>query len=476
MTATGDTTSLTVGVPNSSTDQFGGFIQGTGQFIASGNGMLTTGTIAMNGTGSIDAAAGTLIVDGSISAGSLAVGRFATFGGLGLWNFSASVVFQAGATFQVTLDGLAPGSQYTQLVDSNATTGVNLGNSTLAAVIGYRYEQGDQFAIISAPSIQSGFQNVVAGRALLGGSVPFGVAAASTSIVIMPLQSVTATQLSSSANPTNPGVPVTFTASVNTRTAPVGTGSVTFMQGTTVLGNAPVGATGTATLTTTTLPIGSTPVTAIYNGAGGNLGSTSSSLTQVVVPFTTVTSLASGPNPSVFGHSVTFTAAVVAAGAPVTSGTVTFRRGSQLLGSVALDGSGTATLSVSSLAVGKDQVQAVFGGTTTNLSSVSPILKQTVEPVSTVTSVSLTTQTLASGSTRYTLVASVAPATATSTAPVVGTVVFRQNGKVIGKAKLKAGTAVLAIGRRPPRGKFVAQFQRGTDFKASTSPPLVLPA
>ncbi len=67
-TTAGDTTSLSVGVPNSSTDVFDGFIQGTGQFIASGNGDLTTGTIAMNGTGSIEANYGTLTVDGSISA------------------------------------------------------------------------------------------------------------------------------------------------------------------------------------------------------------------------------------------------------------------------------------------------------------------------------------------------------------------------------------------------------------------------
>ena len=41
-TTAGDTTSLSVAVPNSVADQFGGFIQGTGQFMTSGNGTLTT--------------------------------------------------------------------------------------------------------------------------------------------------------------------------------------------------------------------------------------------------------------------------------------------------------------------------------------------------------------------------------------------------------------------------------------------------
>jgi hypothetical protein len=475
-TATGDATSLSVSVPNSATDQFGGFIQGTGQFAATGNGTLTTGTITMNGTGSIAAMAGTLLVEGSISAGSLAVGPFATFGGLGLWNFSGAVVFQAGATFEVTLDGTEPRRQYTQLVASNATSGIDLGNSTLAGVIGYSYEQGDQFTIISAPVISGGFQNVVAGRTILGGSVPFGVASNATSIVLTPLQSVTATQLTSSANSTNPGVPVTFTATVSTRTAPVGTGSVTFMQGTTALGTAPVDATGTATLTTTSLPLGSTSITAVYNGAGGNLGSTSSSLTQVVVPFVTATSLTTGTNPSVFGQAITFTATVVAAGVPVTTGTVTFRRGSQFLGSAALGAAGTATLSLSSLPAGKDQIQAVYAGSSINLSSVSPTLIQTVVAAPTVTSLTLATQIEPKGNLRYLLVAAIAPETAGSTATVVGTVVFRKNGTVIGRAKLKAGVAVLSIGRKPPRGRFVAALERTTNFKASTSPPLVLPA
>jgi hypothetical protein len=474
-TTAGDTTSLSVAVPNSVTDQFGGFIQGTGRFITSGNGTLTTGTITMNGTGSIDASSGTLLVDGSISAGALNVGIYGTFGGLGIWNFSGAVVFQAGATFQVTLDGTAPGSQYTQLVDSNATSGVNLGNSTLAAVIGYGYEQGDQFTIISSPLVQGAFQNVFAGRTVLGG-VPFAVASTATSIVITPLQSVTATQLSSSANPTNPGVPVRFTATVNTRTAPVGTGTVTFMEGTTALGTVAVGTTGAATLTTTTLPVGGSSISAVYNGAGGNLNSTSPSLTQVVVPFTTVTSVASAANPSVFGQAVTFTASVVAAGAPVTAGTVTFRHGSQFLGSASLDSSGVATLSVSSLPAGKNQVQAVFVGTATNLSSVSALWKQTVVAAPTVTTITLTTETQANGTTRYVLVATVTPGTAASTALVTGTVVFRKNGSVIGKAKLKAGVAVLSIGRKPPRGKFVAALERSSNFKASTSPPLVLQA
>ena len=129
----GDSTSLTVAVPNATTDHFGGLIDGIGQFIAGGNGTLSTGTIDFAGAGSIQVLGGTLDVDGSISAGTLDV--WGTLGGLGLWNFSGGVVFQSGSTFDVTLDGTTPGTQYTQLVATNTTSGVNLGYATLAAAV-----------------------------------------------------------------------------------------------------------------------------------------------------------------------------------------------------------------------------------------------------------------------------------------------------------------------------------------------------
>jgi len=467
----GDLTSLTVLVPADTTDQFGGFIDGIGQFIMGGNGTLTTGTIDFGGAGSIEAGSGTLDVDGSISAGTLQVTSIATFGGLGMWTFSGAAVFQAGSTFAVTLDGTNAGSQYTQLVDTNSVSGVNLGYSTLAASIGYEYEQGDEFTIVSAPVIQNGFQNVVAGRATLGG-VPFAVTSTGTSVTIAPLQSVTTTQLAGSANPSNPGVPVTFTAAVTTRTAPVTSGTVSFMQGTTVVATVSVNGAGEASLTTTSLPVGSTAITAVYNGATGILASTSPTLTQSVVPYTTLTSLVSAGNPSLTGQPVTFTASVSAAGTPVTAGTATFWRGSRFLGTVPLGATGAASLSVSSLPVGTVPIQAVYNGTVDFLSSVSPVLKQKISPLPTTTSLSLTTQRLPNGSSRYLLTATVMASEGTSIVPV-GTVVFRRNGVALGKSKLVDGIAQLVLGRKAPRrGRFVAAYLGKSQFRPSTSSPV----
>jgi len=72
---------------------------------------------------------------------------------------------------------------------------------------------------------------------------------------------------------------VTFTATV-TGSSP--TGTVTFRDGSTILGTGTLTAAGTATFTTSSLTVGSHPITATYNGNGINLPSTSAVLTQAV--------------------------------------------------------------------------------------------------------------------------------------------------------------------------------------------------
>ncbi len=469
-TTAGDQTSLSVLVPSANTDVFGGLIAGTGQFIMGGFGTLSTGSINFQGAGGITAGAGTLEVDGTISAGSLLVNPAATFGGLGTWSFSGPAVFQSGSTFLVTLDGTEPGSQYTQLVDTNATSGVNLGFSTLAAAIGFSYEESDLFAVISAPLIQNAFVNVIAGSASLDG-VPFAVSIGATSVTLAPLQSVTTTGLVTSSNPSFPGAPVTFTAIVNTRTAPVLVGTVSFLQNSIVVATVPVND-GTALYTTNSLPLGTTSITAVYNGTAGNVSSMGPTLAQTIVPYPTATILASALNPSGFGENVAVTATVVSAAGPVTAGTVTFRRGKQLLATVSLDGSGAASISLNSLPVGISRIQAIFNGAPGDLASTSPALSQTVQALATATSLSLTTRVKPNGRTRFILRATVA-AQALTFEPS-GTVVFRKNGRVVGRAKLAGGTAILVLGgKAPPRGRFVAQYLGNPRFRPSASASLV---
>jgi|HubBroStandDraft_1064217.scaffolds.fasta_scaffold00113_18 predicted outer membrane repeat protein len=93
-------------------------------------------------------------------------------------------------------------------------------------------------------------------------------------------QATTATSLVSSRNPSNPGQAVKFTATVTSSTT-TSTGTVTFMDGTTLLGTGTL-AGGKASYITSTLSAGSHDITAVYPGTANVTGSTSPAVVQTV--------------------------------------------------------------------------------------------------------------------------------------------------------------------------------------------------
>ena len=192
-------------------------------------------------------------------------------------------------------------------------------------------------------------------------------------------------------------------------------------------------------------------------------------MAQSVVPYSTVTNLASAANPTSFGQPVMLTAMVDSEAGPITSGTVTFQRGGRVLGTVALDGSGAASLAITTLPIGVARIQAIFNGSPAFLSSISPVIKQSVTRAMTVTMGNISTTTRPNGSLRSILVASVTIVGEPSATPT-GTVIFRRNGSIVGKAKIKNGTAVLVLGRKArPQGRFIAAFQGSSRFLPSKS-------
>jgi hypothetical protein len=116
--------------------------------------------------------------------------------------------------------------------------------------------------------------------------------------------------------------PVTFTATVSSPT-PSPTGTVTFMDGSTVLGSAPLSTngvtvsfdlTGNAAWATTTLAMGSHTITAVYSGDGSFAASTSAPVTNIVQDFTNKNSGSASQN--VFpGHTTTFNFTLAPVGA-----------------------------------------------------------------------------------------------------------------------------------------------------------------
>ena len=88
----------------------------------------------------------------------------------------------------------------------------------------------------------------------------------------------TTTALTSNRNPSNPGQPVIFKATISPSTA---TGTVQFFDGTTLLGTSTVNG-GSASLSTSSLTAGPHAITAQYSGNSNYNGSTSAVLTETV--------------------------------------------------------------------------------------------------------------------------------------------------------------------------------------------------
>ncbi len=92
----------------------------------------------------------------------------------------------------------------------------------------------------------------------------------------------TTTTVTSSQNPSTFGQPVTFTANVKSSTTGTPTGTVTFKDGTKVLGSGSLNGSGQAMFTTSSLARGTHSITAVYKGDTNFKTSTSPVLTQTV--------------------------------------------------------------------------------------------------------------------------------------------------------------------------------------------------
>ncbi len=196
-------------------------------------------------------------------------------------------------------------------------------------------------------------------------------------------QAATTTSLASPVNPSTFGQSVTLTATVAAVAPGTGTpaGSVQFYDGTTLLGSHGLTG-GVATLVTTKLATGTNTIIAVYVASADYLTSTSSALSQVVDKANTKTTLASSPNPSTSGATVTFTATVsaVAPGNGTPTGTVTFMDGATELGTATLNSSKKATFATASLTQGTHSITAVYAGDGNFNGDTSAMLSQKVNP------------------------------------------------------------------------------------------------
>ena len=280
----------------------------------------------------------------------------------------------------------------------------------------------------------------------------------STGTLSESVQSVTSLQLTSSANPSVFGQPVTFTAVVPVTTSP--TGGTTNTAAVTVTFTIDQGAAvpvqvvgGKAAYTTSTLALGTHAVVASYGGTSSTTPS-QATLSQVVRQANSVTYL-SASGSFVAGQPLTLTAMVgpqsPASGIP--TGNVPFFDGTTSLGTAQIipatvagttpNAANSATLTLQAgLRVGSHVLSAVYAGDTNFLTSTSAPITKIVAGVASTTRLAASANPVNTGQT-VTFTATVSQyVTSTTGTPLTtiptGTVTFSDGNTKLGTIQLDA--------------------------------------
>ncbi len=263
---------------------------------------------------------------------------------------------------------------------------------------------------------------------------------------------------------------VTMTATV-TGNCNTPTGTIAFLDGTTVLGTAQLNSVGVATFTTSFLYVGTHNLVATYPGDFNFENSTSNIVTEIITGPPTTTVLASvSPNPAQLSQVVTMTATVSSA-YTVPSGTITFSAGGVVLATAAVGSNGVATAIATNLHAGAYVVTAVYGGSTEYAASTSNAVTLTVLAAATTTGLTIAPNPIAPGQT-VTLAAQVSGAV--TGMPLSGTVTFNDGAAILGTVTVGAngaaslGIAALLTGTH----HITATYGGSSDYSTSTSAPV----
>jgi co-chaperonin GroES (HSP10) len=286
-------------------------------------------------------------------------------------------------------------------------------------------------------------------------------------------RNVSGVTVTSTINSSLYGQSVTFTANVASDISTKPTGEVIFKDGVTSLGTRTLDSSGQATLSTSSLTAGSHSITVEYQGdANFNTGA-SSALTQQVDKTDATTALTSSSSPSTYGQSVDFTATVsaVSPGGGTPDGTVTFKDDGVAIGTGVLNGSGQATLNISSLAVGSHFITAEYSGSSSYNSSISNYIIFQVNAANTSTALASSgSPSIYGQSVTFNATVSLLSGSGTPT----GTVMFKDSGVPIGAGDLNGSgqasfsTSSLAVGSR----SLTAEYLGDDNFNGSSSTSL----
>ena len=386
----------------------------------SGAAIAFTGTLAAVGTAATPTGNVRFFDNGTlINAGALASGKAqATGTDITAATHTITATYDGDANY-LTVSATATGTGVTSTsVTSNATT--NTGQAftftaaiTPAAVIGGTLPTGTVLFYDGLTSLGSG--------TISGTSATLNVASLSTTaahtitavysgdalyapstsaaVTIAASTAVSTTTVLSSSTSANTGKSITFSATITPTTvvnSAAPTGTVRFLDGTTVLGSA------TLTTNAASLPVSSSSaslprsvnakastaggslvvpslattvahsITAAYSGDTNYAGSTSTPVALAAVGSTaSTTTVSATPTSVASGATVTYTVSVASAtsGAAVPTGTVTLTQGATTLGTITLVGGTGSLASTAALPAGSDTVIATYSGDSTYAAS-----------------------------------------------------------------------------------------------------------
>jgi Glycoside hydrolase family 44/Bacterial Ig-like domain (group 3) len=358
------------------------------------------------------------------------------------------------------------------VVAINKTTGVIQTSLTLA-----NFTPAATAAVYTYSN--SNLNQIVAGTpaAVVSNAVNYTFPAYSvTEFVFTPLPpglAVTTTSLSASSLQLTAGQSVKFTATIAPQSGSgTPSGTVTFSDGTTSLGSAPV-TSGTATLSTSSLSNGTHAITAAYSGDSNFSASTSPVVTVVVSPpskITTTTSVTAPTSQLTVGQTLSLNIVVAAhSGTSTPTGSVSILDGMTQLGAPSLT-AGAATFTTSTLAVGAHSITVSYSGDSNFASSTSTVLSVVVSAAAKAnTSTSVTassTQIIAGSSVTFAAKVAAGGGTATPT----GTITFLDSSASLGTATLSGGSAQITLTSLTTGTHSIsAAYSGDTNYNPSTS-------
>jgi autotransporter-associated beta strand protein len=473
-----------------------GVISGT-----SGLAKLGGGTLVLGGdnayTGDTNVSGGTLLVRGSQGGSFVNVGSGAklsgtgvvggaqvaggtlgaTDGGTSLLTVNGAMVLDSASTFEVVLNGLTPGTEYSQVQVSGP---IDLGGAALDVTLGFAPTGHAQFVIINnlgSGAVSGTFAGLPEGSQVVVGAHTFRIdyTGGDGNDVELTRQVGTTTTLTAVPSAAVYGQQVSLTATVSAveSTGQDPTGNVTFFAGSTNLGSAPV-AGGVAQLDTSALPLGESLVTAVYAGDALFLGSTSAPEAVQVGQAATITSLTAVPAATVTGQTIVLTAAVSVAspGGGVPAGLVEFFADGSSLGFAGLVG-GVASLGTGSLNVGSHLLTAEYLGGVEHLGSTSDGVPVSVSEAATTTFLTAAPNPVAEGQ-LVQLTATVSAIAPGSGIPT-GFVEFFNGGTSLGTVPLTGGFAQLGTTALPLADNVItASYLGDGSYEASVSEPVVV--